>query len=89
MRSVPVLSASTGLIYGSAQDPGLAAGGTYVWYTEAIDFGTGKTVWKKRVGAGGSYNDVGMILSLGPDGTLYDSVRDGVVAVKDSREPLS
>ncbi|GGN19594.1 hypothetical protein GCM10011578_049590 [Streptomyces fuscichromogenes] len=87
MRSVPVLSTSTGLVYGSAQDPGLAAGGTYVWYAEAIDFGTGKTVWKQRVGAGGSYNDVGMILSLGPDGTLYDSVRDGVVAVKDRREP--
>ncbi|MFI1213511.1 hypothetical protein ACH4UV_38755 [Streptomyces sp. NPDC020802] len=82
-RSLPVPSASTGLIYGSTQDADLAADGTYVWYAEAIDFRTGKTVWKKRVGAGGTYNDGAINSVLGADGTLYNAVLGGMVSVKD------
>ncbi|MEU6198494.1 hypothetical protein [Streptomyces sp. NPDC047061] len=89
MRGVPALSTSAGLVYGSAEDPKLSAQGTYVWYTEAIDFRTGRTVWKKRVGAGGTYNDIGMVVGLGPNGTLYSPVLGGVVTVKDSREALN
>ncbi|MEW2395457.1 hypothetical protein [Streptomyces sp. NPDC046862] len=83
LKAIPVLSTETGLVYGYGQEPDLAADGTYVWYAEAIDFRTGETVWKKRVGAGGHYNDNWQIGSLGPDGTFYQTVEDGVVTFRD------
>lgn len=83
IKSVPVLSAATGLVYGYGQDADLAADGTYVWYAEAIDFRTGEVVWKKRTGAGGTFNDIFAPASLGPDGTFYQRVAGGLVAVKD------
>ncbi|MFI1213509.1 hypothetical protein ACH4UV_38745 [Streptomyces sp. NPDC020802] len=86
MKAIPVLSTETGLVYGYGQDPELAADGTYVWYAQAMDFRTGKTVWKKRVGAGGNFNDRWLVGTLGPDGTFYQAVHDGVVAVKDGED---
>ncbi|MEW2395456.1 hypothetical protein [Streptomyces sp. NPDC046862] len=83
IKSVPVLSTQTGLIYGYGQDAEAAADGTYVWYVEALDFRTGEVVWKKRVGAGGGYNDMYQAGSLSPSGTFYQGVTDGVVTVKD------
>jgi hypothetical protein len=85
IKSVPVLSTRTGLIYGYTQDPSAAAEGRYVWYLEAIDFRTGKPVWKIRAGAGGAYNDKYQAASLGPDGTLYQNVTLGVVTLKDAK----
>ncbi|MFF7309128.1 hypothetical protein [Streptomyces sp. NPDC008137] len=84
IKSVPVLSTATGLVYGYTQDAHLAAEGTYVWYAEALDFRTGEVKWKKRTGAGGTFNDIFAPASLGPDGTLYQRVAGGLVAVKDA-----
>ena len=84
MTALPVLSTATGLLYGYTQNKTLAVQGHYVWYITAIDYRTGKTVWMARAGAGGSFNDYYKNPVLGPDGTLYQLVRDGVVIVKDS-----
>ncbi|WP_405164518.1 hypothetical protein OG203_05215 [Nocardia sp. NBC_01499] len=84
IKSVPVLSTRTGLVYGYTQDPDAAAAGLYVWYFEAIDFRTGRVAWKIRAGVGGTYNDTYRPGSLGPDGTFYQSVTLGVVALADA-----
>ena len=78
-----MLSTKTGLLYGYDQSEELANEGEYVWYTSAIDWRTGKTVWKARTGAGGSYNNFYRTTYLGPDGTLYQPVQGGLVLVKD------
>jgi hypothetical protein len=83
IKSVPVLSTQTGLIYGYTQDPALAAQGIYVWYVIAIDYRTGAVVWQARTGAGNTYNDSFRGAALGPDGTLYQGVLAGVVMLRD------
>lgn len=83
IKSVPVLSTATGLLYGYTQDPGLAAAGTYVWYFAALDYRTGAVVWQARSGAGGTYNDDYKAATLGPDGTLYQGVLGGVATLRD------
>ncbi|MBS2547928.1 hypothetical protein KGQ19_13745 [Catenulispora sp. NL8] len=83
VKSVPVLSTATGLLYGYTQDPSLAADGTYVWYFTALDYCTGAVVWRVRAGGGGSYNDDYKAATLGPDGTLYQGILGGVATLRD------
>jgi hypothetical protein len=77
---VPKLSLRSGLIYayskpaGDSSDP---------WYWTAIDFRTGKVVWKVLAGAGPAYNNNYAGLSISPTGTLYLGVLPGVVAMRD------
>ena len=85
--TVSKLSTATGLIYTYTQDNDLAQEGTYVWYMSAIDFRTGEEVFKVRVGAGGLKNNNFLTPALGPDGTMYQGVLGGIVAVKDQGEP--
>ena len=77
------LSTKTGLLYGYDQSEQLANEGEYIWYTSAIDWTTGKTVWRARTGAGGSFNNYYRTTFLSPDGTLYQPVQGGLVLVKD------
>lgn len=83
IKSVPVLSTATGLLYGYTQDPGLAANGTYVWYFTALDYRTGAVRWEARAGAGGSYNDGYKAAAIGPDGTLYQGIQGGIATLRD------
>lgn len=83
MKTVPYLSSATGLIYTYTQDEQLAAQGQYVWYFAAIDYRTGRVVWRVRAGAGTLKNDNFSPMSIGPDGTLYQQVPFGVIWVKD------
>ena len=85
IQSVPVLSAKTGLVYGYTQDAELASLGLYEWYVAALDWKTGKVVWQVIAGAGGSFNDDYLPGALGPDGTFYQGVLDGVVMVRDEK----
>ncbi|WP_284745970.1 hypothetical protein [Amycolatopsis sp. RTGN1] len=78
VKSVPVLSTATGLVYGYTQDSDLAAGGIYAWYFVAVDYRTGSVVWRVRAGGGGTFNDDYKAATLGPDGTLYQGVLGGV-----------
>ena len=88
IKSVPVLSTATGLLYGYTQDPQLAAAGTYVWYFTALDYRTGKVVWQVRSGAGGSYNDDYKAATIGSDGTLYQGILGGIATLKDGSHAL-
>lgn len=83
IKSVPVLSATTGLLYGYTQDPELAAGGTYAWYFTALDYRTGAVIWQAKAGVGGTYNDSYKAAAIGPDGTLYQGIQGGVATLKD------
>jgi hypothetical protein len=83
IKSVPVLSTRTGLLYGYTQDPELAADGTYVWYFSALDYRTGAVIWQVRAGGGGSYNDDYKAATIGPNGTLYQGVLHGVATLRD------
>lgn len=83
IKSVPVVSTETGLIYGYTQDEALAAEGTYTWYFVAIDYDTGEVVWKIRAGAGFTFNDSFRGAVLAPDGTLYQTTIFGNVILRD------
>ena len=83
IKSVPVLSTKTGLIYGYTQNATLADQGQYVWYAVALNYTSGAVEWEVRTGAGGTYNDDYLPGTLGPDGTFYQGVIDGVVRIKD------
>lgn len=84
MKSVPVLSTSTGLYYGHVQDEGWAVKGIYEWYAVAMSWATGEVVWRQRTGAGGTYNDNQFQAAIGPDNRLYQANIDGVVWLADS-----
>ena len=83
MKTAPVLSSATGLIYGYSQDEQRAATGSYIWYFVAIDYRTGRVVWRQRAGAGGTKNDNREPLVLGANGVLYQSVPLGLVWMRD------
>jgi hypothetical protein len=76
-------SLANGLIYTYTKDPG--PGTTDAWYFTAIDFNTGRTVYKQLAGTGLLYNNHYSGLHLGPDGTIYVGVGGGVVALRDGR----
>jgi hypothetical protein len=77
---VPKLSLGTGLIYAYTKPAGDA---TDPWYFTAIDFRTGKVVWKVLAGAGPALNNNYAGLSLSRDGTAYLGVIPGIVALRD------
>lgn len=81
--SIPLLSTGAGLLYTYAQDSDLAREGKYVWYWVAIDHATGREVWRSRAGAGGTYNNNGMLPVLGPDGALWIATVAGTLRVAD------
>lgn len=81
---VPILSTASGLFYSYVQDPNLASEGKYVWYVVAVDWQSGKEVWKVKAGAGGIFNDNLIASSIGPNGAFYQPVLDGIVMVKDT-----
>ena len=74
-------SLANGLIYTYSKDP--RPGTTDAWYFTAIDFNTGRTVYKQLAGTGLLDNNHYSGLHLGPDGTIYVGVGGGVVALRD------
>lgn len=82
-KSVPALSTKTGLLYGSLQEEDLAVNGKYTWYIAAIDWDSGNLVWKRRTGAGGTFNDNQYPGTVGL-GRFYQSLMLGVVYVEDA-----
>lgn len=84
--SVPILSTATGLVYGYTQDLDLARDhGLYEFYINAVDWRTGKEVWRVRTGAGGTFNDDFLPGTLGPDGSFFQGVWNGVVRLRDGQ----
>jgi hypothetical protein len=83
---VSQLSLVSGLEYTYSKDPSPAdARFTAPWYFTAVDFKTGKTVFKVLAGTGVFYNSNYSGLYLGPDGkTGYVGVVGGLVRIHDS-----
>ncbi len=79
---VPKLSLGSGLIYAYSKPAGDP---TDPWYWTAIDFRTGKVVWKVLAGAGPAYNNNYAGLSISPTGALYLGVIPGIVAMRDGQ----
>jgi hypothetical protein len=83
IKTGPVLSTATGLVYGYTQDEGRAAAGRYIWYFVAVDYRSGRIVWRQRSGAGGTKNDNRQLLVLGANGVLYQTLPLGLVWMRD------
>jgi hypothetical protein len=82
------MSLATGLIYTYTKDEGPE--NTDAWYFTAIDYISGKTVFKQLAGTGVGYNNHYAGIYLGPDGkTAYVGVLYGIVAIRDRAESES
>ena len=82
---VPKLSLPNGLVYVYTQ--GEAGDNDDPWYLTALDFWTGKTVWKRLVGHGFGFNNNYAPVTIGPDGTAYVGVLGGLTLVRDRKAP--
>ncbi|MGI8726736.1 MAG: hypothetical protein ACR2K6_03545, partial [Solirubrobacterales bacterium] len=76
---VPKLSLANGLVYVYAKKPEV----TDPWYLTAIDFRSGETVYQRLSGSGLGYNNNYAPLTVGPDGSMYIGVLDGIVRLAD------
>jgi hypothetical protein len=77
---VSKLSMANGLIYTYTKDPGPLD----PWYWTALDFRTGRTVFKQLAGTGSFlYNNNYAGLALSRRGTAYLGVLGGVIAMRD------
>src|SRR3954453_21335840 len=81
---VPKLSLANGLVYtytkpaGEEKDP---------WYLTALDFPTGRTVFKAEAGQGLGFKNNYAPVTIGPDGTAYVGTLGVLVALRDSTPP--
>ena len=80
---VPKLSLGAGLVYTYTKPP--RSDGANPWYFTAIDFRTGRTVYRRHAGSGLGYNNNFAPVSIGPDGTAYVGTLGGLVALRDTR----
>ncbi|MGW7066143.1 hypothetical protein ACWGII_01315 [Streptomyces sp. NPDC054855] len=80
--NVPKLSTANGLLYFYTKEPNSL--GVDAWYLTAVDFRTGETKWKRLAGTGIAYDNNWAPVTLGPDGTAYVGVFNGLVAVRDT-----
>jgi len=82
---VPKLSLENGLVYVYTKEPD--SQNDDPWYLTALDFHTGRTVWKRLSGRGLGFNNNYAPVTLGPDGTAYVGVLGGLVALRDRTPP--
>ena len=79
---VPKLSLANGIVYTYTKPRD--SGGEDGWYFTAIDFATGKTLWRALAGEGLGYNNNYAPVTLGPDGAAYVGVLGGLVRLVDA-----
>jgi hypothetical protein len=82
---VPKLALGAGLVYTytkgtDSHDP---------WFLTALDFRSGRTVYKALAGSGLGYNNNYAPVTLGPDGTAYVGTLGGLVAMRDDIKATS
>ena len=82
---VAKLSRATGLVYTYTKP--VRRDGEDLWYLTALDFRSGRTVWKRLAGEGLGYNNNYAPITLGPDGAAYVGVLGGIVRLADTRRP--
>ena len=79
---VPKLSLPSGLVYTYTKPP--RPQGDDPWYFTALDFRTGRTVYKRMAGEGLGYNNNYAPISLGPDSSAYVGALGGLVRLFDT-----
>jgi hypothetical protein len=84
---VPKLSAANGLVYTYTKDPQRQSPSADAWYLTALDFASGRTVYKRLGGEGLGHNNNYAPVTLGPDGTAYVGVLGGLIALRDRVPP--
>ena len=77
--TVPKLSLANGLIYLYTKPRGTPDR----WYLTAVDFHSGRTVWRRLIGTGRVFNVHYAGLTISPAGVLYSGVLGGTVALAD------
>ncbi|MFJ6695353.1 hypothetical protein ACIQM4_04680 [Streptomyces sp. NPDC091272] len=82
--TVPKLSTANGLLYFYEKDRNSL--GVDAWYLTAVDFRTGARKWRQLTGTGIGYDNNWAPITIGPDGTAYAGVFNGLVAVRDSAQ---
>jgi hypothetical protein len=82
---VPKLSLETGLVYTYTKPP--REDQTDAWYFTALDFCTGRTVYRQLAGTGLGYNNNFAPVTLGADGSAYVGVIGGLVRLADATPP--
>jgi hypothetical protein len=80
---VPKVSIPNGLVYTYTKP----AGDGDPWYLTALDFRTGRTVYKARAGSGLGFNNNYAPVTIGPAGTAYVGVLGGLVGLRDATPP--
>ncbi|HET9120483.1 MAG TPA: hypothetical protein VFN72_08105 [Solirubrobacterales bacterium] len=75
---VPKLSLANGLVYTYTHPQ--RSDGIDSWYLTALDYRSGRTVYRRLAGTGFGFNNNYAPVTLGPDGTAYVGVLGGVVA---------
>jgi hypothetical protein len=80
--TVPKLSTATGLVYLYTKLSN-APEETDAYYFSALDFKTGKTVFRVLAGTGVRFDNNWAAISLSPDGTAYVGVLNGLIRVRD------
>jgi len=83
---VPKLSIETGLVYTYTKPR--RSDDTDAWYLTALDFCSGRTVYRRLAGTGLGYNNNFAPVTLGPDGTAYVGALGGLVALRDRTTPF-
>jgi hypothetical protein len=78
---VPKVSLAAGLVYTYTKEP--RSDGKDAWYFTALDFRSGRIVFKRLAGEGLGFNNNYAPVTLGPDGTAYVGVLGGLVALRD------
>ena len=81
--STQKMSLANGLIYAYTKSKGPVT--TDAYYFTAVDFETGKTVYKVLAGTGSLFNDHLAVLYLGQDEAVYVGVLGGIVKMEDGR----
>jgi hypothetical protein len=79
---VPKLSLANGIVYTYTKPAN--SDGEDGWYLTALDFATGKTLWKALAGEGLGYNNNYAPVTLGPDRSAYVGVLGGLVRLADA-----
>ena len=82
---VPKLSAANGIVYTYTKDP--QPDDQDAWYLTALDFRTGRTLFKRLGGEGLGHNNNYAPITLGPDGTAYVGVLGGLIGLRDATPP--
>jgi hypothetical protein len=82
--AVAKVSLANGLLYTYTKPAGDL---TDPWYLTALDWRTGATVWRALAGRGPLLNNNYAPVILGPDGTAYIGVLQGIVGLRDAVAP--